>query len=280
MMNRVYQVLLVLVAAITLFLVFKAITKVKFKSDNLFKAQIIVSTELEDISQTDIEGVKKEAFKALKFIPPILGVEYEKAIDVKIVNNGVICRAVGGTVSLLISHVRGNSAPIIHEVTHIITRHEDNSFFSEGVAVYFQEKFGGNQAFPNFSESINDLMRRNKDQFIPITRLINDNEIFGQVDTEQRRLAYLTAGSFISFLVEKYGEQKLADLHNSRILNYKKVYGKEINELEAEWKSYVFWKVQIDKQDEAINIYKDSIMPAAKEQKGFLKSFISSISLR
>ena len=84
----------------------------------------------------------------------------------------------------------------------------------------------------------------------------------------------------IAEVLEKYGEQKLADLHNSRILNYKKVYGKEINELEAEWKSYVFWKVQIDKQDEAINIYKDSIVPAAKEQKGFLKFFISSISLR
>jgi hypothetical protein len=239
-MNRVYLVILVVAAVITLFLVLNAITPVVFKSDNLFKAQIIVSTELENISQTDIEGVKKEALKALKFIPPILGVEYEKAIDVKIVDNGVTCRATGGTVSLLISHVRGNIAPIIHEVTHIITRHQDNRFFTEGVAVYFQERFGKNQAFPNFSESINDLMRRNKDQFIPITRLINDNGIFEQVDTEQRRLAYLTAGSFISFLVEKYGEQKLADLNNSRTLNYKKVYGKGIYHLEAEWKNHVF----------------------------------------
>ena len=72
------------------------------------------------------------------------------------------------------------------------------------------------------------------------TKNPKNNEIFGQIETEQRKLAYLTAGSFISFLVEKYGEQKLADLHNSRTLNYKRVYGKEIYELEAEWKSHVF----------------------------------------
>ena len=31
----------------------------------------------------------------------------------------------------------------------------------------------------------------------------------------------------------------------------------------------ILGKVQLDKQDEAINIYKESIVPAAKEQKGF-----------
>ena len=31
----------------------------------------------------------------------------------------------------------------------------------------------------------------------------------------------------------------------------------------------ILGKVQLNKQDEAINIYKESIVPAAKEQKGF-----------
>ena len=73
-----------------------------------------------------------------------------------------------------------------------------------------------------------------------IAKLKSDNIIFGQVETERRRIAYIEAGSFFNFLVVKYGEQKLADLHNSRTLNYKKVYGKEIKELEVEWISYVF----------------------------------------
>ena len=31
----------------------------------------------------------------------------------------------------------------------------------------------------------------------------------------------------------------------------------------------ILGKVKIDKQDEAINIYKESVVPAAKQQKGF-----------
>jgi len=239
-MKKVYQVILLPVAAIALFLLFNALTPATFKNDSTSEVQIIISTELKNVSQDEIDSVKKEAWKALKFIPPLLNINYEKAIEVKIIDKGGICNAIGDTVSLLITHIRDKSAPIIHEVTHVLTKHEQNSFFSEGLAVYFQERFGDNPAFPNFSEPFDDLLRKNKDQYLPITQLINNNEIFGQIETEQRKLAYLTAGSFISFLVEKYGEQKLADLHNSRTLNYKRVYGKEIYELEAEWKSHVF----------------------------------------
>ena len=239
-MKKVNRVSLLLVAAIALFLFLKAQTPATIKSDTASEAQIIVSTDLKNISQDEIDGVKKEAWKALRFIPPILGINYNKAIEIKIVDKGETCNAIGGVVSLLIAHIRDKHAPIIHEVTHVLARHEDNSFFSEGLAVYFQERFGDNPAFPNFSEPLDDLMRENKDQYIPITQLVNDNEIFRQVGTDQRKLAYLTAGSFFSFLIEKYGEQKLADLHNSRTLDYKRAYGKEIYDLEAEWQSHVF----------------------------------------
>ncbi len=238
-MNKVFQMLLLLVVAISLLFLGKAILPVIIKSDNTLDTQIIVSTELKNISQADIDGVKKEAREALKSIPPILGIEYKKAIEIKIVDKGGIFNAIGGIVSLSISHTRDKSAPVIHEVTHVLTKHKYNSFFSEGLAVYFQERFGGYQTFPNFSAPLDDLMKNNQDRLIHITKLIDDNGIFGQVETERRKIAYIEAGSFINFLVIKYGEQKLADLHNSSSLNYKKVYGKGIKELEVEWKDYV-----------------------------------------
>jgi hypothetical protein len=40
-------------------------------------------------------------------------------------------------------------------------------------------------------------------------------------------------------LIVKYGEQKLAELHNSKSLNYMEVYEKEIEELEIDWKGHV-----------------------------------------
>jgi len=238
-MNKVLQTPLLLVAVIFLLWGGIAIVSANFDSSNLPDSQIAISTKLMGISQKDIARVQMEARIALNSIPQILGIEYRKTTQIKIVYSG-ICNAIGGIVSLPISHVRDKSAPIIHEVTHIIAKHESNSFFSEGLAVYFQEKFGKFNSFPNFSVPLDDLVRNYKDQLMHITKLKNDNEIFGLVGTEKRKIAYIEAGSFINFLVVKYGEQKLADLHNSSSLNYKKIYGKKVNDLEAEWKNHVF----------------------------------------
>ncbi|MFC1844860.1 peptidase MA family metallohydrolase [Thermodesulfobacteriota bacterium] len=153
-----------------------------------------------------------------------------------------ICYANDGIVSLSISHLKDKSAPIIHEVTHILANHKYNSFYSEGLAVYFQERFGESHGFPNFSLSLDALVKNYEDQLLRISQLHNDNEIFEMIGTEQRKIAYIEAGSFINFLVEKYGEKKLADLNNSSSLNYKKIYGKEMNALEAEWKNHVLKK--------------------------------------
>jgi hypothetical protein len=127
-------------------------------------------------------------------------------------------------------------------VTHIIAKHENNSFFSEGLAVYFQERFGDFNVFPNYSVPLDDLVRNYESKLMSFAKLKSNNMIFGQVGTERRRIAYIEAGSFINFLIEKYGEKKLADLHNSKSLNYKEVYGKEIEKLELEWKVYVLGK--------------------------------------
>ena len=237
-MNGVIKKLLLLVAGIFLLFFVNAITSVIFDRNDMPDSQITVSTKLNDVSQSEIESVKKETRKALNFIPPILGIDYKKKINIKIVDYG-ICNANRGVVSVPIAHIRDKSAAIIHEVTHIIAKHESNSFFSEGLAVYFQERFGEYQVFPNFSVPLDELVRNHEDQLVQITNLNNDNEIFRQVGTERRRIAYIEAGSFFNYLVVKYGEQKLADLHNSRTLNYKKVFGKKIKELEVDWKRYV-----------------------------------------
>jgi hypothetical protein len=232
--------LVVLVTVVSLFLLLISIRPTIFDSYVKLDSQIIVSTTgLKNISYSDIDRVKEEVQVALNYIPQILGIEYRGKTRINIIDKG-ICYADGGIISLSVSHISDNSAPIIHEVAHILTKHEHNSFFSEGLAVYFQEKFGRSDSFPNFSAPLDELVRNYKGQLIDIPKLNNNNEIFGQVGTEVRKIAYLEAGSFFNFLVEKYGEQKLADLHNSESLNYKEVYGKDISKLEDDWKSYLF----------------------------------------
>ena len=238
-MNGVSKKLLLLVAIISLTFLVNAVMPANSDCSDISDSQLTVTTMLNDVSQSEIESVKKEVRKALNSIPPVLGIEYKKKIPIiNIVDYG-ICNVQGGIIFVPIAHVRDKSAAIIHEVTHIIAKHEKNSFFSEGLAVYFQDRFGDYQVFPNYSVPLDDLVRSYQDQLVQITILNIDNEIFRQVETERRRIAYIEAGSFINFLVVKYGEQKLADLHNSRTLNYKKIYGKNIKELEVEWENYV-----------------------------------------
>ena len=238
-MNKSLQKLLLLIAVISLLLlIIVAIIFSHFDNHEMQDFQIVVTTKLENVTPADIEAVKKEVESAIRFIPQILGVEYKKTVTINIVDEG-ICNTRGGIVSLPLQHVRDKSAAIVHELTHVIAKHESNSFFSEGLAVYFQERFGEFKGFPNFSIPLDNLVRNNRDQLMSISILKNDNEIFRQVGTDKRRIAYIEAGSFINFLVVKYGEQKLADLHNSSSLNYKKIYGKAFKELETEWKNYV-----------------------------------------
>jgi hypothetical protein len=189
------------------------------------------------VSQADIERVKNEAEKALHNICPILGLQNNKSVKIIIVKGG-ICNAYGGVISLPIWHVRNKKAAIVHEVTHIIASHGDNRFFSEGLAIYFQERIGEDHGFPNFSGvPLNDLVEVYKEKLFPIYKLSNDNGIFRGVGTEERKIAYIQAGSFFSLLIEKYGEQRLRALHDSQDLNYENVYGKNLIELEEEWRN-------------------------------------------
>jgi len=199
--------------------------------------QVIVNANL-DVSQSDIERVKTETEHAVNSICPILGIK-KQTITVTITEKG-ICHTSRGIVYLPIWHIKNKKAAIVHEVTHVVARHSENRFFSEGLAIYFQERFGEDHGFPNFSGvPLDDLVRSNRSRVYGIYMLSNNNDIFTQVGTEQREIAYIQAGSFTNFLVATYGEKKLVELHNSWTLDYRKIYGKDIKELEVEWKGAV-----------------------------------------
>ena len=202
---------------------------------------IIVESTIKNIRQKDIDRVRNEGEKGLTSICSLLGIENTPQITIKIVEGG-ICYADGVIISLPIRRVRQKKAAIVHEVTHVITRHSYNRFFSEGLAVYFQERFGEDHGFPNFSgKPLHKLAVTCKDRFTSLVNLSleRNNAIFNKVGSEERTIAYIQAGSFICFLTEQYGEEKLRALHNSARLDYEKIYGKNISVLEQEWRKFL-----------------------------------------
>jgi len=233
-MNEILQKLLPAVAFVALFLPACAKVPTLIADKNGHDSQIVITTRLTDISAADIARVRKEAEKGLHTVSRLLGIVYTQKIEVTIIAKG-ICRTTerGNLILLPIWHVKNKRAPIIHEMSHVIaTNHENNSFFSEGLAVFLQYKFGedrsaleyGNEP-PDFS--LHDLVRKYRDTLIGLSDLKNNNAIFINMNEPlTRKLAYTEAGSFIEFLYEVYGAGKLRDLYAARPLNYEKVYGK------------------------------------------------------
>jgi len=199
---------------------------------------VTVKTIAKEVSQYDIDRVKNEAIRAIDEICPLLGIK-KKRIKIQILESG-ISNARGGIISINKMRVRKKRAPIVHEVTHLLAKHSENRFFSEGLAVYFQERFGEDShgAFRR-DRPLDDWVRSYENRLVSINSLANNNDIFGQVGTEERKIAYIEAGSFIKYLVEAYGEEKLKGLHNTWTLNYKKIYGKGLKELGLDWNKFV-----------------------------------------
>jgi len=209
-------------------------------------SQIKIKTTLRGVTESDIGRVRKEAGKGLHAIPLILGFEFKEKIIIEIVDNG-ICRTTPDEhiIFLPLWHIKNRRAAIIHEVSHaIVRRHENSSFFSEGLAEFFQVKFGEDTAGAAYYGeplhlSLDDLVIKHRDNLIPLADLKNNNDVYLPIDQEKRKLAYIEAGSFVNFLYEIHGERKLQDLYGSETLNYERVYGKNVEELEVEWLKFV-----------------------------------------
>jgi hypothetical protein len=213
-------------------------TSHKFESGD---TQIVIKPGDSKISESDILRVQEEASMAVAKVSPILGVQ-EDRIVIKIKKDG-IDNTWGGHVSLVARHIRKKKSCIVHEITHILANHDDNRFFSEGIAVHFQERFGTDQCFPNYENiPLDEQIVYFRKHLIPLVDLRKNNEIFKDIGAPEREIAFIQAGSFFDYLFKSYGDERLRNLYQSETLDYGSVYGQSLEELEKKWKEYVFDK--------------------------------------
>jgi len=193
-MNKIIQKLFAAMVIVHLCLMGCLTTYTFAAAKDIQNSQIIIATQLTDVSGSDIERVRKEAEKALNSIPPILGFEYKKKIQIEIVANG-ICRTTPDehVIFLPLWHIKNKRAAIIHEVSHaIVRRHENNSFFSEGLAEFFQGEFGEDVAGVAYYKeplhlSLDDLVIKHRADLISLSDLRNNNGFYTPIDPEIRK---------------------------------------------------------------------------------------------
>jgi hypothetical protein len=138
-----------------------------------------------------------------------------------------------GFMEMPLRGVQRSDGALLHEIVHIYAPNA-NRFLAEGLAVYLHHKLAGNRAFPNFGRALDAAARGWLPQVETLDRLdaVRTPVPLGTVLTEQG--AYLLAGSFVGFLIEKYGLPEFRKLYETGA--YETVYGKSLAALEKEWR--------------------------------------------
>ena len=130
--------------------------------------------------------------------------------------------------------VGDGTGALLHEIVHIYAPHR-NRFLAEGLAVYLHTKLAGNPAFPNFGEDLRRLAARDMPgvETMHALNVVRTPQPLGAVLDE--KASYVLAGSFVGFLIERYGLAQFRSLYETE--SYDTAYAQPFAELEREWRS-------------------------------------------
>jgi hypothetical protein len=138
-----------------------------------------------------------------------------------------------GFMEMPLRRVRDNTGALLHEIVHIYAPNS-NRFLAEGLAVYLHTKLASNPAFPNFGEDLRRLAGRSLSRVKSLAALnaVRTPKPLSTVIDEET--AYTLAGSFVGFLIERYGLASFRGLYETE--NYQVTYAKSLDVLEREWR--------------------------------------------
>jgi hypothetical protein len=197
----------------------------------------ILSNEL---TASEAEDYCLYAMHERKKVEGFWGAAWNQPIRINVSSSYRISRALvpgyfgnRGFIEMPLRTVRNNSSALLHEIVHIYAPN-DNRFLAEGLAVYLHAKLAGNPAFPNFGEDLRRLAARGLSGLKSLEALNGVRTPRSLSAVMDEKNAYTLAGSFVRYLIEKYGLGSFRSLYATA--NYEQVYGKSLEILEKEWR--------------------------------------------
>jgi len=139
-----------------------------------------------------------------------------------------------GFIEMPLRGVQSQNSALLHEIVHVYAPN-GNRFLAEGLAVYLHQKLAGHRAFPNFGRNLDAEARGWLPRLESLERLndVRTPTPLGSILGEQG--AYVLAGSFVGFLIEKYGLPDFRNLYETGA--YNTVYARSLQALEQEWRA-------------------------------------------
>ena len=172
-----------------------------------------------------------------------------------------------GHMKFAASRVKEKRAAILHELTHLHAPNQSR-YLAEGFAVYLEETIGRKNVYPTFGECSECAMLRDPDAISSVKLEAFDKvslgshaqlgpkaaELGSQVgldkaipnEPQREAYSYLASGTFVKFLIRKYGLSKFRRLYETTPMTpgvvtpidldrYKPIYGKPLAKLQEEW---------------------------------------------
>ena len=149
-----------------------------------------------------------------------------------------------------VRRVQQDRAATIHELVHVYAPNQ-NRFLAEGLAVHLHHTLGGKPAFPNFGKNLHRAARPFADINLTALDAIATPRRLRLSRRIPEREAYIIAGSFTQFLIDRYGLAKYRRLYELTPLRprvqgfggeprrYDAIYGKSLDQLADEWRACV-----------------------------------------
>jgi hypothetical protein len=195
----------------------------------------------DELSPAAVEAYCRYAVQERQKVEAFWGATWREPIRIHVSSAYRISRALvpgyfgnRGFLEMPLHRARENTGALLHEIVHIYAPNT-NRFLAEGLAVYLHAKLAGNPAFPNFGEDLRRLALRNLASVESLDALnsVRTPRPLGTIMEE--KTAYILAGSFVGFVIERYGLASFRSLYETG--NYEQVYGKALGTLDKEWRA-------------------------------------------
>ena len=177
----------------------------------------VVSDEL---TRPEAEKYCRYAVGERKKVEQFWGATWREPIRIQVSSSYSIARSLvtnggnPGNIEIPLSTVRDGRSALLHEIVHNYAPNA-NRFLQEGLGVYLQERMGGNAAFPNFGRKLHVLAGGALSSVGSLENLNNVRFPQPLSTVMLERTAYILAGSFVEFLIEKHGLPQFRTLYES-----------------------------------------------------------------
>jgi hypothetical protein len=144
---------------------------------------------------------------------------------------------------------KGRDTTLIHELTHAVAGepYGDNLLLAEGLAVHVHGVLSPDtesQSYAQFPihQIAKAVIKKDAEEF-SVSSLYQKRSVFRSLDktdlktTIGRSYAYVVSGSFVKFLIDRYGVKKFMRVYNNG--EFFITYGRDLTELEHDWRRYL-----------------------------------------